>query len=170
MNSTNSPRKTVNPILVVLASLIPSFMYSVAHAIDTHSMDHSGHSMTSGQHISSQHGDQTQHGKHVDHVQHGNHGKHEDHAQHGNHATHGDHTHHDNHAEHGQHQNHAASHSGDEHAMHRKMMNKKGYVRTIENYTIPNVTLLTMHNESVSLKDVLTTDKPLLVNFIFHLN
>jgi len=56
----------------------------------------------------------------------------------------------------------------DSHAAHKKMMQAdEKYKRTINNYIIPDIQLINMRNEKVSLKDELNTDEPIMVNFIF---
>lgn len=41
------------------------------------------------------------------------------------------------------------------------------YIRTVENYVIPDVTLINQNGAKVRLKTLLTSDKPVLVDFIF---
>lgn len=41
------------------------------------------------------------------------------------------------------------------------------YKRTIENYTVPDVILVNQNGEKIRLKSYLTSDKPVVVDFIF---
>ncbi len=41
------------------------------------------------------------------------------------------------------------------------------YIRTVENYVIPDVTLVNQNGAKVRLKTLLSSDKPVLVDFIF---
>ncbi len=64
-------------------------------------------------------------------------------------------------------QKHGDNHS-DGHAMHKKVLKSAtSYTRSTVNYIIPDITLVNMDNEPVSLKKELTPDTPILVNFIF---
>ena len=42
-----------------------------------------------------------------------------------------------------------------------------GYKRTVEHYKVPNVTLVNQDGEKVSLKAILNSEKPVLLEFIF---
>lgn len=44
---------------------------------------------------------------------------------------------------------------------------KKGYQRTLEKYTLPDVTLIDQNGRKVRLKSLLESDKPVIVDFIF---
>jgi protein SCO1/2 len=44
---------------------------------------------------------------------------------------------------------------------------KQRYKKTMEDYQIPNVTLINQHNEKVNLVEYLKADKPVMVEFIF---
>lgn len=54
-----------------------------------------------------------------------------------------------------------------EHSKHMKMMNKKGYDRSVARYQIPDLSLTDQNGQRVSLKELLQTDKPVIVNFIY---
>lgn len=41
------------------------------------------------------------------------------------------------------------------------------YKRTIENYNIPDVTLVTQNNKRINLKNLVNSDKPVVVDFIY---
>jgi len=43
----------------------------------------------------------------------------------------------------------------------------KGYARTVENYAIPEVTLVNQDGKKTRLQDLLRTDKPVLVDFVY---
>lgn len=65
---------------------------------------------------------------------------------------------------------HAAhmDHSGHEdHSKHMAMMNRGGYERSVHDYRLPDLTLVNQAGERVSLRDVLPSDGPVMVNFIF---
>lgn len=56
----------------------------------------------------------------------------------------------------------------DPHAHHRAMMQNTGsYQRSIQDYTMPDVTLTNAAGDSVHILDAINLDEPLLVNFIF---
>jgi len=55
----------------------------------------------------------------------------------------------------------------DPHAHHRHMMDQKGYKRSTHDYDMPQLTLVDMDNNKVSLNEVLATDEPVMLNFIF---
>jgi len=44
---------------------------------------------------------------------------------------------------------------------------KADYKRTLQNYTVPDVTLLNQDGNKVHLRSLLNSDKPLIINFIF---
>lgn len=44
---------------------------------------------------------------------------------------------------------------------------RPGYKRTVEYYTIPDVTLVNQDGEKVVLKDLLDSDKPVIVDFVY---
>jgi protein SCO1/2 len=44
---------------------------------------------------------------------------------------------------------------------------KPGYVRTMEKYEVPDVTLINQDGAKVRIKDLLLSDKPVLVDFIY---
>lgn len=55
----------------------------------------------------------------------------------------------------------------DPHAHHKMMMKQSGYVSSIHNYTIPELVLIDMHNNRVSLSETLDDEGPVMLNFIF---
>jgi protein SCO1/2 len=56
----------------------------------------------------------------------------------------------------------------DQHAMHHEMLTKsKSYQTSSKNYPIPDVNLVNMNGETISLRKVLDLDQPVLLNFIF---
>jgi protein SCO1/2 len=61
----------------------------------------------------------------------------------------------------------AKSDNHDEHAHHRAMTLDKDYKLLTADYTVPNVQLISHQGESRSLPELLDTDKPILLNFIF---
>ncbi|MCU7846048.1 MAG: SCO family protein [Candidatus Thiodiazotropha sp. (ex Monitilora ramsayi)] len=54
-----------------------------------------------------------------------------------------------------------------DHSQHQKMMSGKGYRVSREAYSIPDVTLITEKGEKKSIVNVLNSDKPVMLNFIF---
>lgn len=57
-----------------------------------------------------------------------------------------------------------------DHSQHMQMLNSMGsedYRRSIEGYTLPAIQLVDMHGKSISLDEILNTDEPLIVNFIY---
>jgi protein SCO1/2 len=57
--------------------------------------------------------------------------------------------------------------SGDEHAAHRAMMTSPSYQVTEARYDVPDVTLQDEHGRAVQLRELLSGDRPVAVNFIF---
>lgn len=55
----------------------------------------------------------------------------------------------------------------DPHAAHRQATNQIGYKRSIEHYTLPARELTTMQGQRVTLAELLDTDQPVAINFIF---
>jgi protein SCO1/2 len=55
----------------------------------------------------------------------------------------------------------------DDHAHHRQMMQRKGYVRSAQDYAVPDLELLDMDGSATSLAQLLDTDKPVLLTFIY---
>jgi len=49
----------------------------------------------------------------------------------------------------------------------RVAANKKGYIRTEHEYEIPKIPLVTMNGEKTTLEQQLSSDKPVMLNFIF---
>lgn len=72
------------------------------------------------------------------------------------------HTHHDHMAA-----PHAATAVSDPHAHHRQAMDQIGYTRTTARYLVPTVALTTTTGASVPLEQLLDTDQPVALNFIF---
>jgi len=54
-----------------------------------------------------------------------------------------------------------------DHSAHKAMMNNKNYERSVESYQIPDLTLTNHEGQRVSLAQLLQTDKPVIVNFIY---
>jgi len=90
----------------------------------------------------------------------------EDHMAHGDHAMHAMQ---DEHAGHGDHAMHdMKGMSADEHAAHRAMLEQKSEVKvSMENYKVPDVTLVDEFGKAVALRNLLIGDHPVAVNFIF---
>jgi protein SCO1/2 len=57
--------------------------------------------------------------------------------------------------------------SDDPHAHHHHMMQQKSIKRTTASYTIPDVTLVNQDKQKVSLPELLDSDHPVMLNFIF---
>lgn len=57
--------------------------------------------------------------------------------------------------------------SADPHAAHRKMMREPTTSVKLVDYQIPNVDLVDASGRSTNLQDLLSADKPVVVNFIF---
>jgi protein SCO1/2 len=55
----------------------------------------------------------------------------------------------------------------DPHAAHRQATNQIGYKRTVENYTLPARELTTMQGQQVTLSELLDSEQPVAINFIF---
>ncbi len=55
----------------------------------------------------------------------------------------------------------------DPHAHHRHMMNQTGYQSSKHNYIIPDLVLIDMNNNKVSLSDAIGHKEPVMLNFIF---
>lgn len=71
---------------------------------------------------------------------------------------------------HDQHQHMAAQTTpsqADPHAHHRQAMEQIGYKRSLEHYVLPDLELTTTQGADITLKQLLDTDQPLAVNFIF---
>jgi len=61
----------------------------------------------------------------------------------------------------------AAEQEHDPHAHHRHMMEQPGYKSSRHNYKIPELVLIDMNNDKVSLAEAIGHDKPVMLNFIF---
>lgn len=61
----------------------------------------------------------------------------------------------------------SAQQEHDPHAHHKMMMKQPGYVSSIHNYTIPELVLIDMHNNRISLSQTLGDEGPVILNFIF---
>lgn len=57
--------------------------------------------------------------------------------------------------------------SAADHSKHQAMMNKKNYDRSVETYQIPDLMLTDHEGQKVSLAELLQTDKPVIVNFLY---
>ena len=55
----------------------------------------------------------------------------------------------------------------DPHAHHRHMMESKTYSRSVHDYQLPDLELVNMAAETISLLDEVNSGKPVMVNFIF---
>ncbi len=75
----------------------------------------------------------------------------------------GDHAMHEGHAM--NHEGHAMNHQ--DHSMHLKAMQSREFTVSSENYSIPDVTLLNAVGAEQSLRELLSEDKPVALNFIF---
>ena len=76
------------------------------------------------------------------------------------------------------HEGHNMDHSGhdmsghdmnghEDHSMHMKMMQQRNFSVSSEQYSMPEVSLLDVDGEKVSIKDLLSADEPVALNFIF---
>jgi protein SCO1/2 len=61
----------------------------------------------------------------------------------------------------------SSTQEADPHAHHKHMMEQKGYRRSTHNYEIPQLELVDMNNNTVSLTEALNSDEPVMLNFIF---
>jgi len=61
----------------------------------------------------------------------------------------------------------AAQQEPDPHAHHRHMMEQSGYKSSVHSYAIPELVLIDMDNNKVSLHDALGDEGPVILNFIF---
>ena len=62
----------------------------------------------------------------------------------------------------------AATVTADPHANHRQMMqNKNRYVKTTSVYTLPDVSVIDQNGDREQFRDLLATENPLVLNFIF---
>ena len=61
----------------------------------------------------------------------------------------------------------AAEQEHDPHAHHRHMMNQSGYESSKHSYMIPDLVLIDMNNNKVSLAEALGHEEPVMLNFIF---
>jgi protein SCO1 len=57
--------------------------------------------------------------------------------------------------------------SAEMHAHHMQMMQRQGYERSIHEYIAPDLTLVDMNGETISLHSALDTKQPVMMNFIF---
>lgn len=55
----------------------------------------------------------------------------------------------------------------DEHAHHRRAATAPGYTRSVQHYTIPELTLRDAGGRAVAVHALLDVDRPVLVNFVF---
>lgn len=61
----------------------------------------------------------------------------------------------------------SAEQEHDPHAHHRMMMNQSGYTSSVHDYPVPELVLIDMDNNKVSLSESLGSDGPVILNFIF---
>ncbi len=54
-----------------------------------------------------------------------------------------------------------------DHSVHQAMMQRQDYQRSIESYQIPDLLLTDQQGQDVSLAELLQTDKPVIVNFLY---
>ena len=65
---------------------------------------------------------------------------------------------------------HTGKHQGtghDGHAQHQQMMKRQGYARSAHDYVVPDRVLRDIDGNETTLQQVLDTDKPVLLNFIY---
>lgn len=55
----------------------------------------------------------------------------------------------------------------DEHAVHARTASATTYTRSVQRYTVPALSLIDASGRPVALHELLDTDKPVLVNFVF---
>lgn len=55
----------------------------------------------------------------------------------------------------------------DPHAHHKMMMKQSGYKSSMHSYTVPELVLIDMNSNKVSLPDALGNEGPVILNFIF---
>jgi len=60
-----------------------------------------------------------------------------------------------------------ATQEDDPHAHHKHMMKQTGYTRSVHTYEIPQLYLIDMDNNKVSLTEALAGEGPVMLNFIF---
>ena len=58
-------------------------------------------------------------------------------------------------------------HSMHDHSLHQQMMNNKSYSTSVSQYPIPDVLLSSNAGETKRIVEVLNSDKPVMLNFIF---
>lgn len=81
--------------------------------------------------------------------------------------------HHHNHGEHHapMHMQETASHGAmEDHSQHLQAMESmkdQDYLRSVEEYRLPSLKLVDMHGATVPVEEVLNSDQPLMVNFIY---
>ena len=61
----------------------------------------------------------------------------------------------------------AAEQEHDPHAHHRHMMNQSGYESSRHHYVMPDLVLIDMNNNKVSLTEAIGHEEPVMLNFIF---
>lgn len=72
------------------------------------------------------------------------------------------------HDQHGSHPvGHAQHEGGGDHAQHLRMMETRGYVRSAHDYAAPDLALLDADGNRTSVAQLLNTDKPVLLTFIY---
>ncbi|RDH85737.1 MAG: SCO family protein [endosymbiont of Galathealinum brachiosum] len=55
----------------------------------------------------------------------------------------------------------------DPHAHHKHMMKQTGYTSSSHRYEIPELSLIDTHNNKLSFTEIINTEKPVILNFIF---
>ncbi len=55
----------------------------------------------------------------------------------------------------------------EDHSMHMQAMQSREYRRSTDSYSLPDLDLIDMHGDAVSIGKLLATDQPLVVNFIY---
>jgi len=60
-----------------------------------------------------------------------------------------------------------ATQEEDRHAHHKHMMKQTGYIRSVHTYEIPQLNLIDMDNNKVTLSEALGGEGPVMLNFIF---
>lgn len=68
-----------------------------------------------------------------------------------------------------EHEMHNSMHEhGMDHSMHEQQLSRKGsYTKTVVSYALPDIKLVDMNGETVSLRETLNSDTLLVVNFIY---
>jgi len=59
------------------------------------------------------------------------------------------------------------AHAAGDHSMHKRAMHKSDLKRSVEDYSVPDLTLIDQDGKRLNFKNYLQTDKPLFLNFLF---